>query len=191
MRKFISESWLVVVLGVVFAGLLAGTQTVMKPRIEVNEKAEMQQAIAEVVPGLVGKPEELKEEIAGCPVYRCLNAEGGLAGWAVVAEGGGFIDKIKLVVGLSPDGSEVYGMKVVRHLETPGLGNRIETKGEENPYPLQYEGKSTNVPLELIKGEPAQPYQIQAITGATYSSQYVLDIVNRVLTEVVPRLPKE
>lgn len=191
MKKFIDESWLVLMMGVVFAALLAGTQTAMMPRIRANEAEELNRAIAQVVPAM--DPDQTPEatEVAGKPTYRCLAADGSLAGWAVEAEGGGFIDKIKLVVGLSPDGREIFGMKVVSHLETPGLGNKIDTKGEENFYPLQYVGKSTEAELKLTKGEPAQPYEIQAITGATYSSQYVMDIVNAVIKEVVPNLPQQ
>lgn len=190
MKKFVDESWLVLAMGVAFACLLAGTQTVMMPQIEKNEAAELMDAIQLVVPAADpdAKPEEL--EIESCDVYRCLDENGDLAGWAVVNEGGGFIDKIRLVVGLTPDGGEVIGIKVVKHLETPGLGNKIETKGQENFYPLQYEGKATDKPFKLVKGEPSQPYEIQGITGATYSSQYVMDIVNDVLARIVPKLPR-
>lgn len=191
MKKFIDESWLVLAMGIVFACLLAGTQQTMMPQIKANETAELMGAIAEVVPEADPNtaPEEL--EIAGNQVYRCHTKDGTLAGWAIVNEGGGFIDKIRLVVGISPNGDEIYAIKVVKHIETPGLGNKIETKGEENFYPLQYEGQRTDRPLKLTKGEPSQPYEIQGITGATYSSQYVLDIVNDITDRIVPELPKE
>lgn len=193
MKKFIDESWLVLMLGVVFALLLAGTNSVVLGQIQSNERAELLSAINEVVPGLESdaKSEKLKEPIARCDVYRCINPDGTLVGWAVEGEGTGFIDKITIVVGLAPAGDEITGMKVIKHLETPGLGNKIDTKGEENPYPLQYEGVSTDEPLQLVKGTASEPQQIAAITGATYSSQYVMDIVNRIIEQVVPNLPKQ
>lgn len=191
MKKFINESWLVLTMGVVFACLLAGTQTTMQPLISANQTAELNQAIGEVVSTLdpVSKPE--KSEIDGNAVYKCLAEDGTLAGWAVDAEGGGFVDKIRVVVGLSPTGDRVLGIKVIDHKETPGLGNKIDTKGEENFYPLQYQGKSAAEPLTLVKGAPTDPQQLQAITGATYSSQYVMDIVNDVVARIVPQLPQE
>lgn len=191
MKKFIDESWLVVTMGVVFAGLLAGAQTTFGPKIRANEAAGLRRAITEVVPDLDPAREPEKLDIEKTTVYRCLAADGTLAGWAVEAEGGGFIDKIRLVVGVSPDGGRILGMKVVSHLETPGLGNKIDTVGTEHFYPLQYAGKSTGHTLELVKTVPSQPQEIQAITGATYSSQYVMDIVNDVLARVVPNLPKQ
>jgi electron transport complex protein RnfG len=191
MKKFIDESWLVVVLGVVFACLLAGTQTSLKDTIAANETRALREAIAAVIPDLDVAQEPQKLEIDGNIVFKCLAADGSLAGWAVDAQGGGFIDKIRLVVGVSPDGRRVLGIKVVAHLETPGLGNKIDTKGDENFYPRQYEGKATDRPLVLTKRPPTEPHEIQAITGATYSSQYTMDIVNDVLTRVVPQLPRE
>lgn len=203
MKKFIDESWLVLVMGIVFAALLAGTQTVMLPKIEKNEAAETLDAIAEVVPqaDLSQKPKEIDLESLGIvaddlkiekvKIYRCQAEDGGPAGWAVKATGPGFIDKIDLVIGLTPDGGKLLGIKAVKHTETPGLGNRIDTKGDENPYPLQYAGKDTSTPLSLVKGQAGQPHEIQAITGATYSSQYVMDIVNEVTARIVPALPKD
>lgn len=191
MKKFIEESWLVLAMGVVFACLLAGAQTTFGPKISVNETKAMNEAIAMVVPGLDPAAELEKLDVEGSEVYRCVGTDGQLVGWAVKAEGGGFIDKITLVVGLSPDGSKVLGMKVVSHLETPGLGNKIDTKGEENKYPLQYAGKPTAKPLELVKRPVSTDHEIQAITGATYSSQFTMDIVNDVFKRIVPNLPRE
>jgi electron transport complex protein RnfG len=188
-KKFVSESWLVLLMGVAFAALLATTHSATSDRIRENERQELNAAVTEVVPDMdVGRaPETLR--VADHDVYRCLDADGALAGWAVDATGGGFVDKIRLVVGLSPDGGTITGVKVIGHLETPGLGNKIETRGEENFYPLQFRGKSAGRPMELVKRTPAEPYEIQAITGATYSSQYVMDIVNTVIARVVPELP--
>lgn len=191
MKKFVHESWLVVVMGGAFAALLATTQSATIDRIRENERQDLDTAIAEVVPGVdAAKPPE-KLSVAEHDVYRCLDAQGKVVGWAVDTTGAGFIDKIRLVVGLSPDGRTITGVKAIWHLETPGLGNKIETKGTENFYPLQYTGKSTQRAMELVKRPAAEPHEIQAITGATYSSQYVMDIVNAVIARVVPELPAE
>ncbi len=191
MKKFLHESWLVVLMGGAFAALLATTQSATIDRIRENERQDLDTAIAEVVPDLgAGRPPE-KLRVAEHDVYRCRDARGMLVGWVVDASGVGFIDKIRLVVGLSPDGRTITGVKVIGHLETPGLGNKIETKGDEHFYPLQYAGKSTQRAMELVKRPAGEPHEIQAITGATYSSQYVMDIVNAVIARVVPELPAE
>ncbi len=203
MKKFIEESWLVLVLGVVFAMLLAGTQTAMLPQIRANQQQELLAAIVEVVPEMDAEqaPEEMDPQELGVDlgqlslkdvkIYRCPGNGNTPAGWAVAATGTGFIDTIRLVVGLSATGDRIRGIKAVAHTETPGLGNKIDTKDEENFYPLQYAGKETSRPLQLVKGTAGEASQIQAITGATYSSQYVMDIVNEIITNIVPKLPAQ
>ncbi len=190
MKKFIDESWLVLTMGIAFAALLAGAQTTWQGKIRENQAKALNLAVAEVVPAMDAEQERETLDIDGNTVFKCRAADGSLAGWAVQASGGGFIDKINVVVGISPDGSEIIGVKVVSHLETPGLGNKIE-RVEGNPFPYQFDGKSTATPFALTKQTPATDSEIQAITGATYSSQYTMDIVNDVLTRIVPQLPKE
>ena len=94
MRKFIGESWLVLVMGVLFATLLAGAQTSLADRIAENRARALREAIAEVVPE-VSESETLT--IGGTRVYRCRSAGGALSGWAIDTSGPGFVDKIRRV----------------------------------------------------------------------------------------------
>ena len=181
MKKFVDESWLVLVMGVVFACLLAGTQSSLSGRISDNRAKALNDAVAEVV-ATVSQKEEL--EVAGNAVFKCLDQDGNLSGWAVKAEGPGFIDKIVLVVGLSPDGDRITGIKVIEDLETPGLGNKIEGEWAD-----QYQDLDAARAVVRVKGtRSAEKNEISAITGATYSSDYVTDIVNDVLTRIRPKL---
>ncbi|MBN1490396.1 MAG: FMN-binding protein [Phycisphaerae bacterium] len=179
-----AESWLVLVLGVVFACLLAGTQTQLSAKIQANQAKALENAIAEVVPGFDEK-EQL--EIDGNRVFKCVDGSGQVVGWAVDATGSGFIDKIRLVVGLSPDGATITGLKVIEDLETPGLGNKIEGEWAD-----QYETLDATRPIVRVKGERhAADNEISAITGATYSSDYVTDIVNDVTRRIGPKLAEQ
>jgi electron transport complex protein RnfG len=180
-KKFVDESWLVLVMGVVFACLLAGTQSSLSDRIQENRAKALNEAVAEVVPTVTQK-EEL--EIDGNQVFKCFDAGGNLSGWAVKAQGPGFIDKIVLVVGLGPQGDMITGIKVIEDLETPGLGNKIEGEWAE-----QYQGLDAMRPVKRVKGtRDKENNEISAITGATYSSDYTTDIVNDVLTRIRPKL---
>lgn len=184
MSKFINESWLVVTMAAVFACLLAGTQTSLSSLIEKNKTKALNEAIVEVVPDTATSE---KQVIDGNDVYRCLDKDGTPVGWAVRASGTGFMDKIVLVVGLTPDGAKVTGVKVIEDVETPGLGNKIE--GE---WANQYRGQSTERPFVVIKGTANKANnEIEAITGATYSSSYTTDIVNDVLERIRPQLGKD
>jgi electron transport complex protein RnfG len=183
-KKFVDESWLVLAMGVVFACLLAVTQTKLEARIKRNEAKELNDAIGMVVPDVSTKQELT---IDNNTVFKCLAGDGSLAGWAVVAEGTGFIDKIRLVVGLSPDGSTISGIKVIYDLETPGLGNKI--RGE---WADQFQGLDATRAITRVKGaRNKEDNEISAITGATYSSDYVTDIVNDVMTRIRPRLAEQ
>lgn len=188
MQKFVSESWLVVTLSIVFALLLAGAQTSLQPQIRANQTAELNTAVAEVVPTVATTETfEVKVEDVTYQCFKCLDQGGALTGWVVEATGPGFIDKITLVVGLTPAGDVLTGIKVIQHIETPGLGNKIESK-EGNDFPVQFAGKATDTSLEVVKGTARADNEIEAITGATWSSRYVTDIVNTVMTDVAAEL---
>lgn len=181
MKKFIDESWLVLLMGVVFACLLATTQTSLSARIAENRLRALNEAIGEVVSD-VETTEAL--EVEGNQVYKCLDADGKLSGWAVKASGTGFVDKITVVVGLSPDGASITGLKVIENIETPGLGNKIE-----GPWADQYANLDAARNITVKKGgADATANEVDAITGATWSSRYVTDIVNDVIERIRPKL---
>ena len=184
MKKFIDESWLVLVLGVVFALLLAGTQSSLQAKIKENQERALNEAIAKVVPGTTTTE---KLEIDGNDVYKCLNEPGELTGWAVDAGGVGFIDKIQLVVGLPPKCNKILGIEVINDNETPGLGNKI--RSSQSQWSNQYVGMDASVEIKVLKsGANKDNNEIDAITGATWSSKYVTDIVNDVMTRIRPKL---
>ena len=186
MSKFINESWLVLVMGIVFAAMLAGAQQSLSDRIEENQLRALNEAIAEVVPGAT-QSESIEIEGFKGSVYKCLNDGGELVGWALDSSGGGFVDKIRLVVGIDPAGEKIVGLKVIENVETPGLGNKIQ-----NPeWTGQYIGLDTSREIKVQKRPPSEgANEIQAITGATWSSRYVTDIVNAALPKVRPELDK-
>ena len=169
-------------MGVVYAGLLAAAESTFGPQIERNRRAELEEAVFAVVPDVARiepKQIELKE------VFKCLNSDGELTGWALPAEGFGFQDKIKLVVGLSADGSKVTGLKVVANIETPGLGNKIE----DDEWAGQYKDLSASKKITVVKTQrKVEQNEIQAITGATISSEAVTRIASKIIEEMRPKL---
>lgn len=185
--KFIEESWLILVMGVVFAMLLAGAQTSLAPQIAVNQVRALQEAIGQVVPH-VAKTEVVPLSGYDRPVYRCLDNDGTPAGWAIDAVGMGFADKIRLVVGLTLDGAQITGLKVIENIETPGLGNKIT----DEPWAAQYVGLDAGRGITVQKRPPkADDNEVQAVTGATISSKAVTEIVNRALARVRPELARQ
>ncbi|MHC4443996.1 MAG: FMN-binding protein [Planctomycetota bacterium] len=182
MKNFIQESWLVLLLGVVYAGLLATAESTLGPKIAQNKRDELEAAVYAVVPEVASSE---SKRIGGREVFKCLNSDGELSGWALQAEGFGFQDKIKLVVGLSPDGSKITGLKVVENTETPGLGNKIE----DEEWTGQYKALDALREVVVVKSQrKVENNEIQAITGATISSEAVTKIANKIIFEMQPKL---
>lgn len=83
----------------------------------------------------------------------------------------GFSAGLNLMVGIDKDGT-VTGVKVVSHSETPGLGANAESK-----LSPQFD-KGKQAPLTVLKGSGASDTQLEAITGATITSNAVVNAVN-------------
>lgn len=122
-RSYFRQSWLVLLLATGLSAGLSGIDFALHDRIEGHAKRRLEEAVLEVVPGGVASA---PATIAGQSVYRVTDQLGDLCGWATLAEGRGFQDRIRLMVGVSRDGSEVTGLTVLESFETPGLGDRIQ-----------------------------------------------------------------
>ncbi len=186
MKKFFNESWLVLLLAVIFAFLLAGAEKVFGPKIETNKREEINDAVYAVVPNVA---EAERETIDMHTVFKCMDDSGQVVGWGLVGSGFGFQDKIKLVIGLSADTTTITGLKVVENKETPGLGNKIV----EPKWAGQYENLDATRDVQVVKEdltdeERQENNQIQAITGATISSESVTTIANKIINELRPAL---
>lgn len=101
---------------------------------------------------------------------------GELMGYVIRIRGGGFQGIIDMTIGLTPDLEEVIGAEVLETGETPGLGYRIT----EEWFKKQFKGVKTSPQIEFIKfTKPEKPNQFEAITGATFTSTTVRDLLNR------------
>ena len=175
---YLKQAWLVIVLALVFGAALAAVQAALDQRIEDNKLAKSFAVVPSLVAGAEGgKTKPL--QVAGQTVYRAVDKDGKLVGWVVKASGQGFADVIQLLIGLDPKAQTVTGLFVLGQLETPGLGNRIEG----GSWRAQFRGKSTASPLAAVKTTP-DGNQVQAVTGATISSESVCAIVNEAVAKV-------
>jgi electron transport complex protein RnfG len=178
--NYITQAWLVIVLALLYGGALAGVQIGLGPKILENQLAETQDQIPALVEGAAkGDPitvvvDETTDKKAR--VYKALDSDGNLKGWVIPANGQGFADQIKVLIGLNEDLTTITGLFVLEQKETPGLGDYITGEDFRN----RFAGKSTYAPIEVVTGDP-RDQQIQALTGATVSSQSVADIVNKTI----------
>ena len=168
---FLQQSWLVLILASGLSAALAGADYGLRDRIAGNSRQRLEKAVIEVVPGgTVSEP----VEVSGVQMYRVKDDSGAFCGWATQAEGRGFQDRIRLMVGLSNDGGRVTGLTVLESNETPGLGDRIQQLEFRN----QFVGKSTEHPFTRSRPSVSADAPVDAITGATISSDAVIDAIN-------------
>lgn len=100
--------------------------------------------------------------------------DGRVTGLAVEAAGkGGYGGDIVIMVGVDLGRQSVLGVEIVSHSETPGLGARVQ----DGPFRKQWVG----MPLAGTAALTADGGQVDAITGATFSSRAMMDGTNQVL----------
>ncbi len=176
MIGYIRQGWLVLLLGLLFGVALAGVNAWLSPRIDENQRQARQAAAVAVVPG--GEQAEQVTMDDGTAVYRVTGDGGRLVGWGIPASGQGYADTIRLIVGVNADATRLTGFRVIYNQETPGLGNKIT--GEA--FTRRFENKDASAHLQAVQ-EPKEDDEVQALTGATISSQAVADIIYAQLNE--------
>jgi len=180
-----------------FSGLsIVGAYRTTLPRIQANQRAALERAVLEVLPGTL-RFERLSWDgarlAAGAAgqgtlqesIFAGYGAGDTLVGYAVPASGAGFQDTIKLIYGLDPSGQRVLGMTVLESRETPGLGDKIY---KDPKFVGEFRELVVEPVIELIKGHGNAANQVDAITGATISSRAVVKILNQANAVWRPRL---
>lgn len=168
-----------------------------QPRIQEHRVAERRTAIREVL----GGPERFEtlfvtagglsqalpagsDSASVARVYAGYGADGRFMGFAVPGEKPGYQDVIRLIFGYDPRSDRVLGMKVLESKETPGLGSKITS---DSSFLREFHG--VEPPLRGVKdGDGDGPHQVDMITGATISSEAVIEIINARLEALGPAL---
>jgi Na+-transporting NADH:ubiquinone oxidoreductase subunit C len=122
-----------------------------------------------------------KKTVGGIEVYE-QNRVGGTYGIAVPFTGSGLWGTIKGYLAVSSDFSKIVGIVFTEQQETPGLGGRIDE--------LQYKEQFRGVPItgsKIVYGKNGSQ-EIDAVTGATITSNSVLRIVNDTIDNTLPKL---
>jgi len=195
-KYFIQQSWLLIVSSFFFGLLIAVTSAGLSPRIRQNEINKRNRLTAILLPEAkdfipLAKPVEIqgrggkKESVQ---VYKAVSESGQVVGWSFEAVGPGFQDKIKLVVALDGDLEKIAGYDVLSSNETPGFGDRIKN----NYYRDQFKGAPAEELKLVTVGNPNKiDSEIVAISGATISSEAVVDIMNNYITQIKEQLQKK
>ena len=175
------------VLSAVFGAMLAGANAWLRPAIEENELVAEKRSVLDAF-GLpaTGSDQEVgerfdnlvqAEEIAGLHGY-VWQENGQPAGYALPFAGAGLWGTIRGYLAVSADFSTVLGLTFIEQNETPGLGGRIDEPGFKEQFrEFRLDGQAG------FAYGAAGGGQLDAITGATQTSNAVLQILNRLLQQ--------
>ena len=151
---------------------LAGVNAITKDRIAAIQAEKTQKAIAEVLPGVTDVEEIAFTDESGLvsTVYKSD------LGYAVeVSPTSGFAGAIKMMVGVSHDG-KVLGVSIISHAETAGLG-AVAAENTSKGHAFRHQFQLLTGNISIGSGEN----QVDALTGATITSQAIVDGVNTAL----------
>lgn len=148
-----------------------------KQTIEENKAEELQRSLNEVIPKAYRFKEDseakeiISEEREGIKkVFDAYDKNDEKTGIVLLMDSIGFGGTIKILVGVDTNTAKIAGMKILEHLETPGLGERIT----EPEFLNQFKDKSTEIKAD----------EFDAITGATISSTAVIETITENVNKI-------
>lgn len=183
------------VVGLISAASLAGLYKFTAPVVKANEVGEIQNALNAVLPD-AEEFDSVKDAAPDLPIYYVAKGEEDeVVGYAVEGEAQGYGGPIGVMIGVDKS-FKINRIKIYKQKETPGLGDKIiqiisqktwktvltGTSPDESalrPY-FQVQFDDQNAPVKLKKDGGT----IEAITGATISSQAVVDAVNTAIIKL-------
>ena len=195
-KHFMQQSWLLIVASFCFGLLIAVTSAALSPRIRQNEINKRNRLVSVLLPEakdfiLLDEPVEIQSlqgKIEKVEIYKAMSGADECVGWSFEAVGSGFADKIKLVIALDKDFEKIAGFDVLTSNETPGFGDQIKY----DYYRDQFKGAPAGeLKLVTIGERSTIDSEIVAISGATISSEAVVEIVSNSVTKVKEQMRKK
>lgn len=164
MRRILTLSLTLAVIGIVSALLLTGVFNLTEPIISERQEGEYRQALENFFPGFESFETEQLDEGQFDLIY---DDEGTLMGIMATVTAVGYDGDILYNLAVDSEG-EVIGIRIISHTETPGIGDVITT----DSFQEQFIGKSFEDPI--IAGE-----DVEIITGATVSTAAMINSVRQ------------
>jgi electron transport complex protein RnfG len=173
----------------VCTSLVALTFYTTKEKIDANEQAYIEQSLTPVLSGIafdnslpasahtIRPPHELPgNEMA--IVYRAMNKGVPAAAAFEVTAPDGFSGPIRMLIGIDANGV-VTGARAIRHKETAGLGDQIETSRSD--WIHQFAGTSLDAPARSAWTIRRDGGAFDQMTGASVTSRAAVNAINQTL----------
>ena len=158
-----------------------------RPAVEIHESQRLMQSLKEMMPEIVSIPGILDEAVEipaqksgslAMKLYRLREGTSLKALFLKTITPDGYNGNIEFTMTLQPDG-RIVGVRVLRHRETPGLGDWIETA--RSKWILSFEGKSLRNTPEMLWHVKKDGGIFDQFTGATITPRAMVKGVHETL----------
>jgi electron transport complex protein RnfG len=184
-----SAGIILAVIAAVCTTLVALTYSLTEVRIAENDRAWLEQSLQPALAGVVYDNNLLEStleiplphELPGNElvlVYRALLEDTPVAALFVVSALNGFSGPIKLLIGIDDRGA-ITAVRVLKHRETPGLGDFIDSS--KSDWIDQFERKSLSAPDRALWALQRDGGKLDQVTGASITSRAVVKAVKETL----------
>lgn len=165
-----------------FGFVLAYTDQITERDIAARAMEDRLSSLSQVLPPALYDNNPLKDTVSlkdqegkEIVVYRARK-EGRVTGVAYEIRGSGYAGEIKLMMGVDKTG-KIIGVRVLAHKETPGLGDKIETK--KTDWILRFSGLDLDNPPAGKWKVKKDGGQFDQFAGATITPRGVVRAVHQ------------
>lgn len=192
-RSTLYSTGFMIVMTVILITLLGVLNQVTKPTID---RIEAEQVIAGVLnsAGIDFTPENINQvfeqhikkvssdndELEVYEIYENNQK----SGYVFEYVGGALWGEVRGYIGVDDELQTIRGVDIVKNNETPGLGGRIT----EDWFKNQFEGLAIDAGRDFLIYRPNEGGNVDAITGATQTSDAMRRIFNRAIREFVEKM---
>ena len=178
---------IVVAIGLVITAIVTAVAHVSADRIRLNEQAWLRQQLDALVPPQTHDNDPLADSItltapdlftAPVVVYRARRAGAPVAVVVRTTAPDGYRGPIELLVAIDRAGT-LLGVQVIRHNETPGLGDAFEKR--EPDWLPRFRGLSLSNPPQQRWAVRKDGGDFDGFTGATITPRAIVKAVRRAL----------
>lgn len=186
--------------------LIVAAYQLTLPAVTENRRIALERAVFKLIPqaklllgyvattgGIV--PEQGAAAAGAVKFYAAYDGTGKLAGIAAEGAARGYADMVRVLYAYDPACQCVNGMSVVAMRETPGIGDKIYTDQDfiNNFKALDVKlGNDLKVLAHAVTtvrhGKKSNPWEIDAISGATITSRAIGRGINDSAQALLPRL---
>ncbi len=176
--------------------------------VQENKRIAVERAVFKVIPaaqsiveywtladGKIARVQAGNTAQAGAvKFYAGYDASGKLAGIAAEGAAKGYADTVRILFACDPTAAAITGFGVVAMRETPGIGDKILVdKDFLANFPLEAKLSDDRMVLaheiRTVKhGSKTNPWEIDAIAGATITSRAVGKAINDAAQNLLPRI---